>query len=236
MVPGTPAPEGAADEARPRVRTYHARRGRLSAAHHTALATLSRRWSLQPTGPLIDAAAVFGRAAPLVLDIGCGRGDSTRVQALAEPETDVIALDVHTRGIATLLRGIDSDDLQNVRVVLGDAVGFVEQRVADASVSGARIYFPDPWPKVRHSKRRLVQPPFVALLAARLRPGAFLHLATDDMAYAAQMHEVLEAAASFDLADRLPDDVRRPVTKYERRARRLGHQVVDLWATRTLSP
>lgn len=170
-----------------------------------------------------------------MLDIGSGMGDSTRAQAAADPETDIIALDVHTRGIATLLRGIERDGISNVRVVLGDAVPFVDQRVAPASLAGVRIYFPDPWPKARHHKRRLIQPGFVQLLAGRLAPGAFVHCATDDDGYADQMVEVFNAEPSLDLHSRLPATVQRPVTKYERRARRLGHPIRDVWVTRTLS-
>lgn len=223
--------------ARPaRVRTYHARRGRLSTAHHEALQTLAGRWSLDPEGAPLDAVAVFGRDAPLVLEIGCGMGDSTRVQAAREPGTDIVAVDVHTRGVATLLRAIDRDALTNVRVVLGDAVALVEQRIPSGALSGVRIYFPDPWPKARHAKRRLVQGPFVALLVDRLTAGGFVHLVTDWPEYAEQMLAVVDAEPGLEnpfggFAPRMHD---RPVTKYERRARRLGHPVHEVWATRRL--
>jgi len=231
-VPEAPVPHGAPP---PRVRTYHARRGRLSSAHHEALSTLTDRWSLAASGLASDLAAVFGRRSDVVLDIGCGMGDSTRAQASADPSSDVVALEVHTRGIATLLRGIDHDGLTNVRVVLGDAVTFIDERLAPASVAGARIYFPDPWPKVRHHKRRLVQREFVHLLTGRLVPGGFVHCATDDDTYAEQMVEVFSAEPSLELHSQPPATVQRPVTKYERRARRLGHPVRDIWVTRTLS-
>lgn len=223
--------------ARPaRVRTYHARRGRLSSAHHEALETLAGRWSLAPEGGPLDAVEVFGRQAPLVLEIGCGMGDSTRTHAAREPGTDIVAVDVHTRGVATLLRAIDRDALTNVRVVLGDAVGLVEQRIRSGALSGVRIYFPDPWPKARHAKRRLVQGPFVALLVDRLAPGGFVHLVTDWPDYADQMLAVVDAEPGLEnpfngFAPRMHD---RPVTKYERRARRLGHPVHEVWATRRL--
>ncbi len=225
-----------------RVRTYHARRGRLSSAHREALTTLSGRWQLDVDGPAIDASQVFGRSAPLVLDIGCGMGESTVEQAVTAPDVDIIALDVHTRGVATLLRRIESAGLGNVRTVLGDAVAFIDQRLGPRTVSGARIYFPDPWPKARHHKRRLVQPAFVGLLLDRLAPGGFIHCATDDSEYAEQMLEVFAAIPQLDnpfdgaAPLRIPGAVPRPVTKYERRARRLGHPVVDIWVTRTLSP
>ncbi|HEX5018910.1 MAG TPA: tRNA (guanosine(46)-N7)-methyltransferase TrmB [Actinomycetes bacterium] len=223
-------------EAPARIRTYHARRGRLRPAHHAALSTLLVEWSLDASGDPIDPMRVFGREADLVLEIGCGMGDSTRVQALREPERDVIAVDVHTRGIATLLRGIEHDGISNVRVVMGDAVRFVEERLRPASLAGARIYFPDPWPKARHAKRRLVQPAFVAMLFDRLRPGAFIHCATDSPSYAEQMREGFSAHSGLSVHPALPNNVFRPVTKYERRARRLGHPVEDVWVTRTLSP
>lgn len=235
-MPDPSVPAGTPGSGRPRVRTYHARRGRLSTAHHEALQTLAGRWALDAEGDLLDVDTTFGRARSLVLDIGCGMGDSTRVQAAADADTNVIAIDVHTRGIATLLRAVDARHITNVRVVLGDAVRFIEQRIAPSSLAGARIYFPDPWPKARHAKRRLVQPAFVDLLTDRLEPGGFVHLATDDASYAEQMREVVAAAPRLMLHPSLPVGIRRPVTKYERRARRLGHPVTDIWATRTLSP
>ncbi len=234
-----------ADPASQRVRTYHARRGRLSDNHRAALANVGERWLLDPTGDELDLAAVFGRPAPVVLDIGCGMGESSLAQAVAAPDASILAIDVHTRGIATLLRHGEEARLTNVRAVLGDAVTFIEQRVRRGSLAGARIYFPDPWPKVRHHKRRLVQPDFVALLVDRLASGGFIHCATDDEGYAAQMLEVVDAEPRLenpfaDFAPRhltsstLPGAVDRPVTKYERRAGRLGHPVRDVWATRRL--
>ena len=232
----TSAPPGAVDPSNARVRTYHARRGRLSTTHRTALSRLSALWSLGTSGPVIDPAEVFGRAAALVVDLGCGMGESARAQASDDPETDIVALDVHTRGIATLLRGLEADGVTNVRVVLGDAVTFLDQRLAPQSLSGARIYFPDPWPKVRHAKRRLIQPTFVSLLSSRLVPGGFVHCATDDRNYAEQMREVFTAEPALQVHAALPASVRRPATKFERRARRLGHPIADIWVTRTLSP
>jgi tRNA (guanine-N7-)-methyltransferase len=234
-----------ADASSQRVRTFHARRGRLSDAHHEALATLVGRWGLEAVGDRLDLGTTFGELGfggpdEVVVDIGCGMGESTRVQAAAAPDVGIIAIDVHTRGVATLLRHVQRDGLTNVRVVLGDAVEFLEQRIDDAALAGARIYFPDPWPKARHRKRRLVQPDFAALLVDKLAPGAFIHCATDDMDYANQMLEVLGAEPRlynpFDgFAPRpIPAAADRPVTKYERRARRLGHPVRDVWATRRL--
>ena len=229
-----------ADSASPRVRTYHARRGRLSDRHQDSLATIGATWLVDASGAPLDLGSVFGRAVPVVLDIGCGMGESTLVQAAKAPDVGVIAIDVHTRGVATLMREGDRDGLTNVRVVHGDAVTFIDERLAPASIAGARIYFPDPWPKARHRKRRLVQPEFVALLADRIAPGGFVHCATDDVTYAEQMLETLGADARlqnpFDgFAPRsIPGAVDRPSTKYERRGERLGHLVRDVWVTRRL--
>lgn len=223
-----------------RVRTFHARRGRLSDADHRALSANSDRWGFAASGEQIDFATRFGRSAPVLVDIGCGMGESVLAQASKSPEIDFIAIDVHTRGIANLLRRVESDGLTNVRVVHGDAVELLEQRVADGALAGARIYFPDPWPKARHRKRRLVQPEFVALLVDKLAPGAFVHCATDDPDYADQMVEVLGAETQLEnpfggLAPRsAPEVVGRPSTKYEHRATRLGHQISDVWVTRRL--
>ncbi len=151
------------------------------------------RWGLDPEGELLDLAVTFGRSAPLVVDIGCGMGESARVQAAAAPDADIVAIDVHTQGIATLLRHVERDGLTNVRVVLGDAVEFLDQRMMRWSPGRRQDLLPRPWPKARHRKRRLVQPEFVALLVDRLVPGAFIHCATDDMDYADQMVEVLGA-------------------------------------------
>ena len=218
----------------PRVRTYHARRGRLGARHHDSLQTIGRTWLVSESGEPVDPADLFGRAVPVVLDIGCGMGESTLAQAGQAPDVGVIAIDVHTRGVATLMRKAHRDGLTNVRVVHGDAVTFINERLQSASVSGARVYFPDPWPKTRHRKRRLVQPEFVSLIADRLAPGGFLHCATDDAAYAEQMLEVLAAeplltnlhegyapAPTNPLAS-------RPTTKFHARGQRLGHGVWDL--------
>lgn len=224
-----------------RVRTFHARRGRLSGADHEALATQSRRWGLDVTGAQLDLTKAFGRPGPVVVDIGCGMGESTRAEAAGAPQMDVIAIDVHTRGIANLLRHVERDGLTNVRVVLGDAIEFLEQRVADEALAGARIYFPDPWPKARHRKRRLVQSEFVTLLVDKLAPGAFVHCATDDLGYADQMIEILGAEPRLQnpFGGFAPPSsaavVGRPSTKYERRAKRLGHHVRDVWVTRRLS-
>jgi tRNA (guanine-N7-)-methyltransferase len=172
-----------------------------------------------------DPPAWFGRDAPLVLEIGPGTGESTALQAAAEPDVDHLAVEVFEPGLAQLLMRIEEAGLTNLRLLRGDAVDLLQERVPPASLDAVRIFFPDPWPKRRHRKRRLVQPGFVALVASRLVPGGTLHLATDWADYAAQMHEVCGAETLLLSAD---GPVSRPGTKFERRARAEGREVRDL--------
>ena len=141
----------------------------------------------------LDTTAWFGRTAPLVLEIGCGAGTSTVAMAQAEPDIDVIAVEVYRRGLAQLLCAVQREDLRNIRLVRGDAVDVLAQLIAPASLTGVRVFFPDPWPKARHHKRRLLQPATVALIADRLRPGGLLHAATDHAGYAAHIAETGDA-------------------------------------------
>lgn len=184
-------------------------------------------------GPL-DFESWFGRQAPVVLEIGCGTGVSTLAMAAAEPHVDVVAVEVYRRGLAQLLSGIDRAGLTNVRLIRGDGVDVLEQMLAPASLTGVRVYFPDPWPKARHHKRRLLQPSTVALIADRLKPGGVLHAATDHAGYAEQIAEVGDAEpllrrVTVD-ADELPISTSRPVTKYEAKAQQVGSRVTEfLW-------
>jgi len=190
----------------------------------------------------VDPRAWFGRSAPLVLEIGCGTGVSTLAMAATEPDTDVIAVEVYKRGLAQLLNGLDREGLDNVRLIRGDGVDVLEHLLGPESLTGIRVFFPDPWPKVRHHKRRLLQPETVALMADRLRPGGILHAATDHAGYAAQIGEVgdaeptlrrLDDAVIEDAGAHLPISVRRPVTKYEDKAQRAGSAVSEfLWEKR----
>jgi len=181
-----------------------------------------------------DPPAWFGRAGPVVLEIGPGMGESTAALAAAAPEVDHIAVEVFEPGLAQLLMRLADSDLSNVALVRGDAVTLLRERVRPGSLDGIRIFFPDPWPKRRHRKRRLVQPAFVALAASRLAPGAGLHLATDWADYATQMRTVCEAesmlvnAAGGEPGGWLPRPEWRPVTKFEQRARIEGREVHDL--------
>jgi tRNA (guanine-N7-)-methyltransferase len=187
-----------------------------------------------------DPPAWFGRTAPLVLEIGSGTGESTAAQADGAPDTDHLAVEVFEPGLAQLLMRIEEAGLQNLRALRGDAVELLRERVPAGSLAGIRIYFPDPWPKRRHHKRRLVQPGFVALAASRLTPGAALHLATDWADYALQMLSVcaaeplLENTAST-VDGWMPRPPWRPVTKFERRALAEGREVRDLVFRRVAS-
>ncbi len=174
-----------------------------------------------------DPPAWFGRTAPLILEIGSGMGESTAALAAAEPDIDHLAVEVFEPGIAALLMRAAAAELTNLVVLRGDAVALLSQRVPDASLAGIRIFFPDPWPKRRHHKRRLVQPGFVALAAARLRPGGTLHMATDWADYADQMRVVTDAEPLL-VGGETPRPPWRPVTKFEARARAEGRDVHDL--------
>ena len=171
-----------------------------------------------------DPRAWFGRAAPLVLEIGSGMGESTAALAAAEPDVDHLAVEVFEPGIAALL--MRATELTNLVVLRGDAVALLSEKVPEASLAGIRIFFPDPWPKRRHHKRRLVQPAFAALAATRLRPGGTLHMATDWADYAVQMRAVADAEPRL-VGGEVPRPPWRPVTKFEARARAEGRDVHD---------
>ena len=195
-----------------------------------ALDELGPRFMLPFSEQPLDFAIAFGRAAPTVLEVGFGMGDATAQIAAALPGTNFVGVEVHEPGVGALLRRIGELGLNNLRIVQHDAVQLLEQMIAPASLAGVHIYFPDPWHKKRHHKRRLVQPGFVALLATRLAPGGYLHCATDWQPYAEQMLQVLSAEAALcnttsGMATR-PDW--RPLTKFEARGLKLGHGVWDL--------
>ena len=163
---------------------------------------------------------------PVVLEIGSGMGETTAQIAHANPQTDFIAIEVHGPGVGSLLKRIAVLELKNLRVIRHDAVEALEKMIADGALAGIHLFFPDPWPKKRHHKRRLVQPPFAALAARKLAPGGYFHAATDWPEYATQIEEVFSSSTSFekDLRERK----NRPLTKFERRGIGLGHPVRDL--------
>ncbi|GAB4194125.1 MAG: tRNA (guanosine(46)-N7)-methyltransferase TrmB [Wenzhouxiangellaceae bacterium] len=215
------------------VRSFVRRNGRITPAQEKALAELLPRYGVTVADGLIDPQQIFERPAPLVLEIGFGNGDALCWMAQQQPQFNFIGVEVYRAGIGHALRHIEEQQLSNVRVLDSDAVVLLKQHIAPASLQAIRIYFPDPWPKKRHHKRRLIQPEFVELASSRLQPGGQLHLATDWEHYAEQMLHVLSdqpqlsnAAGSGDgYADR---PYWRPQTRFERRGLRLGHGVWDL--------
>jgi tRNA (guanine-N7-)-methyltransferase len=223
--------------------SFRTRRSQLSAAQQR---TWDRLWpefgttareatpgSQQGPAEPLDTQAWFGRDAPLVLEIGCGTGTSTLEMAKSEPDVDVIAVEVYRRGLAQLLSAIDREHVTNIRLIRGDAVDVLEHLLAPGTLSGVRVFFPDPWPKARHHKRRLLQPANVAMIADRLRPGGVLHAATDHAGYAEQIGEVGDAEPQLirlDAQAHTPVSTVRPATKYEGKARDAGSAVTEfLW-------
>lgn len=216
------------------MRTYK-RRSRIRPAQAAALDGLRPRFGVDDAAPgPVDAAALFGRRAPLVLEIGFGRGEATLAMAAADPQRDVLAVDVHRAGAGALLLDLDRAGLTNVRVLVGDAVPVLRDRVAVGSLDEVRIYFPDPWPKSRHHKRRLVTPATVALVASRLRPGGRLHCATDWEPYADEMLAAVGAEPLLrnEHGGFAPRPGWRPVTRFEQQGLDKGHVVRDVLAVR----
>jgi len=197
-----------------------------------AFETLWARFGVERPEGLLDLPAVFGRDAPTVLEIGFGNGDSLAEMAAADPGRNYLGIEVHRPGVGHLLRILDEQGIGNVRVMSHDAVEILEQHIADASLAALHLYFPDPWHKKRHHKRRILQPEFVALVARKLQHDGRVHLATDWEDYAQQMLETLSAAPEFTNTAGpgryAPRPEYRPLTKFEQRGKRLGHGVWDL--------
>ena len=212
------------------IRSFVLRQGRVSNAQRRAHETLLPAFGVAFAPTTLDLDAAFGRSAPKILEIGFGMGETTAIIAAAHPENDYLAIEVHTPGVGSLLKVIGEQQLSNIRIIQHDAIEVLQHMLAPASLSGVQIFFPDPWPKKRHHKRRLVQPPFVALLASRMASRATLHIATDWEEYAQQMLEVLSAESALEnTADGYsPRPGTRPQTKFETRGLRLGHKVWDL--------
>jgi tRNA (guanine-N7-)-methyltransferase len=264
--PDGPAPDPAASREEHRIRSFHARRGRITQAQAAAIAAHWSAWGVELDGSALDLGALFAagdpavrdapgvrdaptardlpvvrdpaavRDLPVVVEIGFGMGDATAAMAAADPSTGILAVDVHTPGQGNLLALADRLGLTNVRVANGDAIVLLRDMLPPASLAGLRVYFPDPWPKAKHHKRRLIQPEFLAMVTPLLRPGAVVHCATDWEPYAEQMLEVLSAAPGLvnqyptggpaeGFAPR-PDF--RPMTKFERQGLAKGHVVRDL--------
>jgi tRNA (guanine-N7-)-methyltransferase len=212
------------------IRSFVLRQGRVSNAQRRALDTLMPGYGIAYRPQMLDLDAVFGRAAPRILEIGCGMGETTAAIAALHPESDYLGIEVHSPGVGSLLKLIAARSLNNLRVIQHDAVEVLRDMLAPASLSGCNIFFPDPWPKLRHHKRRLIQRDFVSLLAGRMRPGAVLHVATDWEGYATHILEILSASAQFRnlAAGYMPRPAGRPLTKFETRGLKLGHRVWDL--------
>ncbi|WP_374665723.1 tRNA (guanosine(46)-N7)-methyltransferase TrmB [Ramlibacter sp.] len=221
------------DEAPPphrAIRSFVLRAGRTTVGQARALETLGPRYLVPYQTTPLDLAATFGRDAPTVLEIGFGMGDATAHIAALRPETNFLGCEVHPPGVGALLKLIGERGLANLRIVQHDAVEVLDHMLAPGSLAGVHIFFPDPWHKLRHHKRRLIQPPFVQKLVSRLAPGGYLHCATDWEPYAQQMLAVLGANPDLrNTADGYaPRPDYRPPTKFERRGLRLGHGVWDL--------
>jgi len=202
----------------------------MSAAQQRALDTLLPRLGIAYAPKPLDFAAVFGRIAPVILEIGFGMGETTATIAAERPQLDFLGLEVHGPGVGALLNRVEAADLRNVRVIQHDAVDVVAQMIPQASLAGIHIYFPDPWPKKRHHKRRLLRPEFVHALAQRLGPGGYLHAATDWDEYA---QEILATFSEEPLLTNTvpafaPRPAWRPQTKFETRGLKLGHDVRDI--------
>lgn len=212
------------------IRSYVLRQGRVSNAQARAHEQLLPRYGIPFSSQPVDLECVFGRAGKKILEIGFGMGETTASIAAAHPEHDYLGIEVHTPGVGSLLKLIEARGLTNLRILQHDAVEVLREMIAPATLDGVHVFFPDPWPKKRHHKRRLVQADFVALLASRLKPGGYLHLATDWQEYAEQMLAVLDAEPQLQntAAGFAPRPSYRPQTKFETRGLKLGHGVWDI--------
>jgi tRNA (guanine-N7-)-methyltransferase len=209
------------------IRTFHPRRGRMGNAAADALARLWDEQGFTIDGRPLDRRRLFGREAPLVLEIGSGMGDATLAMAAADPDRDYLAVDVHTPGLGTLLAGAEAAGLTNVRAARGDALELLADNIGSGELDAVHLFFPDPWPKARHHKRRIIQPERVTLMRDRLRVGGMIHAATDWADYAEHMVEVLATDPQLH-GGPVPRPDWRPVTKYERRGVQAGRTIHDL--------
>jgi tRNA (guanine-N7-)-methyltransferase len=212
------------------IRSFVNRRSHITQGQQEAIDAFLTKWSLAYRPSLLNLTETFEREAPTILEIGFGMGETTEKIAFARPDDNFLGVEVFNAGVGALLKRIEASSLNNIRIIQHDAVEVLRDMLAPQSLAGVHIYFPDPWPKTRHHKRRLIQPPLVELLASRMAPGAYIHCATDWEHYAEQMLAVLSAETSLQntcegFAPR-PDF--RPLTKFENRGLRLGHGVWDV--------
>jgi tRNA (guanine-N7-)-methyltransferase len=217
-----------------RIRSFVTRAGRLSTGQARALEEFGPQFLIEYKKEMLDYAAAFGRQAPTILEIGFGMGDTTAHIARQMPDKNFIGVEVHTPGVGSLLKQIGEQGITNLRLIQHDAFEVLNHMIADGSLDGVHIYFPDPWHKARHNKRRLIQPAFVKLLCQKLSTGGYIHLATDWEDYAVQMLEVLgaEPMLANTAEGYAPQPAYRPLTKFENRGLKLGHGVWDLVFTR----
>ena len=215
-----------------RIKSFVRRQGRMTDSQQRSLDELWPKYGLEPEGELLDLDEVFGRTAPRVLEIGFGMGDSLAEMALNNPDTDYIGIEVHRPGVGNLMAKLHEQGSENVRLFCFDAIDILAKRIADNSLDRVLLFFPDPWHKRRHNKRRIVQGPFIEAIYKKLKPGGTFHMATDWEDYAHWMMEEMNQAQGFEnevgpgeYAER-PDY--RPITKFERRGHRLGHGIWDL--------
>ncbi|MDV6266830.1 tRNA (guanosine(46)-N7)-methyltransferase TrmB [Rhodococcus sp. IEGM 1366] len=213
----------------PRVTSFRSRRGALTDAQQKSW---DRQWPLigaDVSDIPLDATAWFGRDAPLIIEIGSGTGTATAAMAKAEPHVNLIAIEVYRPGLAQLLQQVEREEIPNVRVLRGDAMDVLENMIAPESLTGVRVFFPDPWPKARHHKRRLLQAPTFSLIANRLKPGGVLHVATDHAEYAEWIEETGNAEPLLSALDwESPMTHERPVTKFEDKAHKVGSAITEL--------
>jgi tRNA (guanine-N7-)-methyltransferase len=222
---------GTAPQAHPRhIRSFVVRAGRMGSGQKRALQDFGPRYVLPFTPAPLDSAQLFGRQAPLIVEIGFGMGQATAAIAQARPECDFLGIEVHPPGVGALLERIVAHDLQNLRLIQHDAVPVLQSMIPAQSLAAVHVFFPDPWHKKRHHKRRLIQADWVALLASKLQPGGLLHCATDWEPYAQHMLQVLSAEPGLrnTAAGFAPRPSYRPMTKFEARGLKLGHGVWDL--------
>jgi tRNA (guanine-N7-)-methyltransferase len=220
------------------IRSFVLRQGRVSEAQRRHYEQDMPRWGIPFCATPLDLDATFGRHAPHILEIGCGMGETTAIIAAQHPRNNYLGIEVHTPGVGSLLKEISTRELANLRVIQHDAVDVVRDMLAPGSLAGIHVFFPDPWPKKRQQKRRLIQPDFVALLASRLSPAGYIHCATDWEDYAQQMLAVLSAEPRLEnmAGGFAPRPPYRPQTKFESRGLRLGHGVWDLVFRRSRHP
>ncbi|MEU6364940.1 tRNA (guanosine(46)-N7)-methyltransferase TrmB [Streptomyces sp. NPDC046931] len=231
--PDGPRADPAGSHFERRIRSFQPRRSRVTAGQADALQRLWPQWGLDIDGQrTVDLTELFGNTRPVVLEIGFGMGEATARMAADDPDTNILAVDVHTPGQGNLLGLAERNGLTNIRVANGDAIILLREMLPPDALDGLRVYFPDPWPKKRHHKRRLIQPEFLTLAAARLKPGALVHCATDWEPYAEQMLEVLTAHPDFENTrpggGYAPRPEFRPLTRFEGQGLDKGHVVNDL--------